>query len=75
MRIADRIRNLERRSNDDPRMTAPEIEAAAARYESMLDPCADPERARSTWRACVSAAASGWLQRIYADMAPEDFHA
>jgi hypothetical protein len=76
MRIAERITRLEQRGNADPRMTAAEIDTAAGLYEKRLaeDQCdgATHQEARSGWRSLVDAPGSGWQQRVYAAMDPQD---
>lgn len=79
MRIADRIARLERRDNADPRMTADEIDAAAARVERCiadgdLPPNVTAAAARSSWRSLVELPGPGWRQRVYANMDPMDVY-
>ncbi len=77
MRLVERLARLERVDVIDPRMTADEVDAAAARYEAELTsdgtPCGRPVAAAlATWRELVDAASTPWLQRIYAGMSPVD---
>ena len=77
MRLAERLARLERADVIDPRMTADEIDAVAARYEAELTsdgtPCGRPvDAALTTWRKLVDAASTPWLQQIYAGMSPVD---
>ncbi len=80
MRLVDRLARLEHACAADPRMTADEIDAAAARYEAELTsdgtPCGRPvPAALAIWRQLVDVAAEPWLQRIYAGMSPADLYA
>ena len=75
-----RLARLERAVATDPRMTAAEIDEAAVRYEAEL--CNDGVPGGGTiasaiiaWRSVVEGVGDTWLQRIYANMAPADFHA
>jgi hypothetical protein len=79
MRIANRIARLEKRDNADPRMTADEIAAAAARIEGCiadgdLPPHVTAEKARASWRSLVELPVPGWRQRVYANMDPMDVY-
>lgn len=77
MRLVDRLARLEQAHATDPRMTADEVDAAAARYEAELTsdgtPCGRPVAdAMATWRELIGTASTAWLQRIYAGMSPVD---
>lgn len=79
MRIAERLSRLERRENADPRMTQNEIDAAAERLERSIalgDLPSDvtATAARTAWRSLVATPGPGWLQRIYANMNPQDIY-
>lgn len=75
-----RLARLERAVATDPRMTAAEIDEAAVRYEAELRNDGVPgggtiAEAIIAWRSVVERVGDTWLQRIYANMAPADFHA
>jgi hypothetical protein len=76
MRIADRLARLEQQEGGMRRMSPAEIDAAAAQFECAL---ADGGMLKfehsplAAWRSSVETARPAWLQRIYANMAPEDF--
>ena len=77
MRLVDRIARLEKRDGVDPRMTAGEMEVAAAHLERVialgdLPPGVTADQSRASWLGLVSAPGPGWLQRTYANMGPQD---
>lgn len=82
MGLADRIRRLERAAaaaDDGGRMTEAEMIAAEQRIRAMLDAyAAQPQSAGSpvsfeTMRALIrDRGTPGWLQRLRAEMEPED---
>jgi hypothetical protein len=77
MKIADRLRRLERRRDASARMSPEEIRIAVAEFDrrlaSMSSAVRDPVTVRAQWRSIIDAPNPGWWQRIFADANPEDW--